>query len=107
MDALTSNRDLPRDSSIRSLDPYMDNDGLIRVGGRLWNSLQSNLYHEENRSNLLDPSFNSVSNSVLYVLTSESGSMNLKLSSFSVIVRSFWGIFLTIPKDSSRMSQIV
>ena len=38
MDALTSNRDLPRDSSIRSLDPYMDNDGLIRVGGRLRNS---------------------------------------------------------------------
>jgi hypothetical protein len=35
MDALTSSRDLPRDSSIRSLDPYMDNDGLIRVGGRL------------------------------------------------------------------------
>ena len=38
MDALTSNRDLPRDSSIRSLDPNMDNDGLIRVGGRLRNS---------------------------------------------------------------------
>jgi hypothetical protein len=37
MDTLTSNRDLPRDSSIRSLDPYMDNDGLNRVGGRLRN----------------------------------------------------------------------
>ena len=38
MDALTSNREPPRDRSIRSLDPYMDNDGLIRVGGRLRNS---------------------------------------------------------------------
>ena len=46
--------------------------------------LQSNLYHEENRSNLLDPSFNSVSNSVLYVLTSESGSMRGKSSSSSL-----------------------
>jgi hypothetical protein len=46
--------------------------------------LQSNLYHEENRSNLLDPSFNSVSNSVLYVLTSESGSMREKSSSSSL-----------------------
>ena len=38
MDALTSNREPPRHRSIRSLDPYMDNDGLIRVGGRLRNS---------------------------------------------------------------------
>jgi hypothetical protein len=43
--------------------------------------LQSNLYHEENRSYLLDPSFNSVSNSVLHVLASESGSMRGKSSS--------------------------
>ena len=42
--------------------------------------LQSNLYHEENRSNLLDPSSSSVSNSVLHVLTSESGSIRGKSS---------------------------
>ena len=34
--------------------------------------LQSNVYHEENRSNLVNPSSSSMSNSVLHVLTSES-----------------------------------
>lgn len=38
IEALRDGNPLPRDSSIKSLDPYLDSDGLMQVGGRLRNS---------------------------------------------------------------------
>ncbi|XP_069134244.1 uncharacterized protein [Argopecten irradians] len=36
--ALASGKDVPRNSSILNLDPFLDDDGLLHVGGRLKNS---------------------------------------------------------------------
>ncbi|XP_052799499.1 uncharacterized protein LOC128231119 [Mya arenaria] len=36
--ALTNNRQLAKNSQIRNLSPYLDKDGILRVGGRLNNS---------------------------------------------------------------------
>lgn len=46
MECIRTRRDIPKDSSLRILDPFIDEDGLLRVGGRIQ---ESQLGHEEKR----------------------------------------------------------
>ena len=43
MTAVNAGNRVPRTSSIHQLDPFLDKDGVLRVGGRL---VKSNLSHE-------------------------------------------------------------
>ena len=46
MECIRTQKDIPKDSSLRMLDPFIDEDGLLRVGGRIH---ESQLGYEEKR----------------------------------------------------------